>query len=118
MKENIIKTKSLDFAIKIVNLCRYLKNDKKEFTISNQLLKSGTSIGALVREAEYGESKPDFIHKLSIAQKECNETLYWLELLEKTNLISEEEYLSINSDAVELIKIITSIINTTRKNLN
>lgn len=85
--------------------------------MSNQLLRSGTAIGALVREAEHAESKADFIHKLSIAQKETNDSLYWIELLLRTDYLSNEEYESINLEAVEIIKILSKIIITTRKNL-
>ncbi|HVX25555.1 MAG TPA: four helix bundle protein [Parafilimonas sp.] len=74
MKENVLKTKSYSFAIRIVKLSQYLQNNKKEFVLSKQILRSGTAIGALIREAEYGQSKTDFIHKLSIALKETNET--------------------------------------------
>jgi four helix bundle protein len=81
MKENIIKNKSFDFALRIVKLYQYLVEEKKEYILSKQLLRSGTSIGAMVRESEYAESKADFIHKLYIALKEANESLYWLELL-------------------------------------
>ena len=84
-RENIVKEKSLSFAIRIVNLYRFLINNKKEYVLSKQLLKSGTSVGAMVREADHAESKADFIHKMAISQKECNETLYWLELLYKTD---------------------------------
>ncbi len=117
MKENIVKAKSFNFSIRIVKLFQYLQTEKKEFILSKQLLRSGTSVGALVREAEHSESKADFIHKLSIAQKEINETLYWLELLKHTNYLNQEQFDSINSDATELIKLITSIIKTTKSNL-
>ena len=80
-KENIIKSKSFQFALKILQLSKFLSEDKKEYVLSKQLLRSGTSIGALVRESEHAESKIDFIHKLAIAQKESNETQYWIELL-------------------------------------
>lgn len=76
---NILKDKSMEFAIRIVKLYQYLSDEKKEYIISKQILRSGTAIGALYREAEHAESKKDFIHKLAIAQKECNETLYWIE---------------------------------------
>ena len=114
MSENVIKTKSFNFALRIVKLYQFLCADKKEFVLSKQLLRSGTAIGALVRESEHAESKPDFIHKLAIAQKEINETLYWLELRLKTDYLKTSEFESINSDAVEIIKIITSIIKTTK----
>ena len=84
--------------------------------MSKQLLKSGTSVGALIREAEHGESKADFIHKLAIAQKECNESLFWLELLERTDYITSEQFNSLFEDAVEIMKLTTSIILTTKKN--
>ena len=111
--ENILKEKSMDFAIRIVKLYKYL-NDKKIYSLSDQILRSGTAIGALQREAEHAESKADFIHKYSIAQKECNETLYWLELLYKSEYISESEFNSIYQDANELMKLITCSIKTVK----
>ena len=116
MGKNILKTKSFDFAVRIVNLFKFLKEDKKEFVLSKQILRSGTSVGAMVREAEHAQSKLDFIHKLSIAQKEINETIYWLELFQATNYLSPQEFESINGNAVEIIKLITSIIKTTKSN--
>ena len=115
MKDSIIKDKSFDFAVRIINLSKYLKN-KKEFVLSKQILRSGTSIGANVREAINAESKPDFIHKLSIAQKECDETLYWLELLFKSEILSKIEFDSISNKCIELLKIIKSIILTSKEN--
>ena len=117
MRENILKIKSLKFAIRIVNLYRYLIDSKKEFVLSKQILRSGTSIGAMVREAEHSESKADFVHKLAIAQKEINETIYWLELLNETEYILNKEFESINTDAEETIKMITSSIKTAKKSL-
>lgn len=84
MKENIIKTKNFQFAVKIVNLCRTIQEEQKEFILTRQLIKSGTSIGANVREADNAESKSDFIHKMGIAQKEADESIYWLELFHAT----------------------------------
>jgi four helix bundle protein len=110
MKEIIIKTKSYAFAVRIVKLCQFLCNDKKEYVLSRQLLKCGTGVGALILEAEHAESKMDFKHKLSIAQKEINETIYWLDLLKETNYLNGQQYESIIKDATEIIKIITSII--------
>jgi len=81
MKENVVRDKSFAFAIRIVRLSRYLAENKKEFILSKQILRSGTSVGALIREADHAESKADFIHKLSVALKEANETDYWIELL-------------------------------------
>lgn len=118
MKESILKSKSLAFAIRIVNFYKYQSENKKEFVLSKQLLRSGTSIGAMVRESEHAESKVDFVHKLSIAQKEINETLYWLELLFETKYITLKEYESISADAVELIKLLTSSIKTVRTTIN
>lgn len=114
MSENVVKSKSFAFAVRIVNLYKLLSSERKEFVISKQLLRSGTSVGANVREALNGESKADFIHKLAIAQKECDESLYWLELLKETNYLNESEYKSIAADANELLKIIRSIIITTK----
>lgn len=115
MKENVLKNKSYVFAIRIINLYQFLKEEHKEFVMSRQLLRSGTSIGALYREAEFAESKADFIHKLSIAQKECNETMYWLELLKETKYVNEKEFKSIYTDATEIIKLLTSILKTSKK---
>jgi len=114
MKENVIKTKSFAFAVRIVNVYKFLISEKKEFVMSKQLLRSGTAVGALYREAEQAESKPDFIHKMGIAQKECNETIYWLELLLATDYLEQKAFESINTDAVELIKLITSIIKSSK----
>jgi four helix bundle protein len=111
---NIIKEKSYSFAIRIVKLYKFLSEEKKEYTLSKQILKSGTSVGALVRESEHGESKQDFIHKLSIALKEANETEYWLNILKDVGYIDERMFKSINKDCIELIKLLTSIIKTTK----
>lgn len=118
MSRNVIKNKSFKFAIRIVKLYQKIIFEKKEFVLSKQLMRSGTSVGANVREAEHAESKADFVHKMAIAQKEINETIYWLELLKETNYLSPEDFNSINQDAVEIIKMITSIIKTTKANLN
>ncbi|MFV0387398.1 MAG: four helix bundle protein [Pyrinomonadaceae bacterium] len=118
MKRNIIKEKSFAFAVRIVKLYQYLYEQEKEFVLSKQLLRSGTSVGAMVREAEHAESKPDFKHKMAIAQKEINETIYWLELLRETNLLSVEQFESMNTDAVEIIKLITAILKSTKHNIN
>jgi four helix bundle protein len=118
VKESIIKIKSFAFAIRIVRLYQFLTIEKKEFVLSKQLLRCGTSVGAVVREAEHAESKLDFKHKLSIAQKEINETIYWLDLLKETNYLIEKQFDSINSDAVEIIRILTSIIKSTKSNIS
>ena len=117
MSENIIKIQSFNFALRIVKLYQFLTAEKKEFVLSKQLLRSGTAIGALVRESEHAESKPDFIHKLAIAQKEANESDYWLELLFQSEYLSESQFRSLNSDIVEINKILASIIISTKNNL-
>lgn len=94
-KKNVIKDKSFAFALRIVKLCKVLQEERKEWVISKQLLRSGTAIGALVREAEHAESKADFIHKMAIAQKEANETAYWLDLLFQSEYLKEKEFASI-----------------------
>lgn len=81
MKENLLKTKGLSFAVRVVNFYKFLCDEKKEFVLSKQILRSGTSVGAMIHEADYSESRNDFVHKMSIAHKEAGETLYWIELL-------------------------------------
>ena len=117
MKENVIRNKSIDFAIRIIRLYQQLVNVSREYVLSKQLLRSGTSIGANIREAINGQSSADFIHKLSIAQKECDETLYWLEILNKTEYLTDEDYKMYNAEADELLKIIRSIILTTKRKM-
>jgi len=111
-KRNIIKDKSFEFAIDIVKLYQHLVEKQKEYVLSKQLLRSGTAIGALVREAQNAESKADFIHKLAIAQKECDESLYWIELLIETKYLSGIEIETIQNKATELLKMIRSAIVT------
>lgn len=118
MRENVLRTKSFNFALRIVNLYKFLKEEKKEFIMSKQIMRSGTSVGAMIREAEHGESKKDFVHKNSIAQKEINETLYWLELLYASNFISQQQYESLHTDAIEIVKLVTSTIKTAKKDIN
>ncbi|WP_281228317.1 four helix bundle protein [Flavobacterium aquiphilum] len=117
MRDNIVKDKSFDFAIRIVKLYQYLNYNKKEFVLSKQLLRSGTSIGAMIREAEHAESKNDFIHKFAIAQKEANEVVYWLELLKATDYLNEKEFENIYNDAITFLKLITSILKTSKNQL-
>ncbi|WP_353083939.1 four helix bundle protein [Flavobacterium sp.] len=117
MADNIIKLKSFSFALRIVKLYQFLSSEKKEFVLSKQLLRSGTSVGALVSESEHAESKLDFIHKLAIAQKEANESSYWLELLFQSEYITESQFHSLNSDVLEINKILASIIITAKNNL-
>lgn len=118
MDKNVIKSKTYDFALRIVDLSKFLTSEKKEFVLSKRILRSGTRVGIKVREAEHAETKKDFIDEMEIAQKEINETIYWLELLHASEYVAEEEFKSLNNDAVEIIKIITAIIRTAKSNLN
>ena len=113
--ESVLRDKSYKLALRIVNLSKYLYEEKKEFILSKQVLRSGTAIGALVREAEYGQSRLDFINKLSIALKEANETDYWLMLLRDANYISPESFASIQPEIIEIMKLLTSSIKTAKK---
>ncbi len=115
MGENILKIKSYAFAIRIVKLSQYLQNDKKEFVLSKQILRSGTSVGALIREAEYGQSKIDFVHKMSIALKEANESEYWINLLKDTGYIEKNISESLEVDCKELLKLLVASIKTAKK---
>jgi four helix bundle protein len=119
-QDNAIKQKSTDFAVRIVKMVKYLvcSIPFAEHPICTQLLKSGTSIGANIREAEHAESTDDFIHKLKIALKEANETEYWLELFYRTDYITKEQYDSLNKDCSELNKLLISIIKKTKENNN
>ena len=112
-KRNIVKEKSFLFAIEIVGLYKVIA-ERKEFILSKQLLRSGTSIGANIRESEHAQSKADFIHKLSISLKEANETEYWLDLLYETKYINQIEFENIKPKIIELLKLLTSIINTSK----
>ncbi len=117
MRENIVVTKSFNFAVRVINLYKVLAS-RKEFVMSKQFLRSGTSVGANIREAHNGESDKDFIHKLAISQKEYDETRYWLELLKETKFLNETEFKSIYNDATELLKLLKSIIVSTKKRIN
>ena len=117
MRENAIVEKSMLFAVRIVRLYQHLTDARREFVMSKQTLRSGTSIGANVREAESAQSKADFVAKCSIALKECDETGYWLELLKRTEYISSAQYDSIESDRKELFALLTSIIKTSKETL-
>ena len=115
MNDNVIENKSFDFAVRIVNLHKHLSSEKKEFVLSKQLLRSGTSIGANVSEALRGQSKADFAAKMCIALKEANESHYWIRLLYKTDFLTEQQFNSIENDIIELIKILSSICKTSTK---
>jgi len=117
MKENIIQQKSFDFAIRIVNACKYLQTEKREFVLSKQMLRSGTSIGANIEEAIGGQSKKDFIAKNSIAYKEARETMYWIKLIKATSFMDEKQADSLIDDADELCKILSSILVSSKKNI-
>ena len=116
MRENVVKTKSFDFALRIVKLHQYMKKEKKEYVMSKQLLRSGTAIGAMVREAEHAESRADFIHKMSISLKEANESEYWMELLYRGGYFDILAYESIKGDLIELLKLLISIIKKAKAN--
>ena len=113
--ENIIVDKSKVFAIRIIRLYKFLCEEKKEYILSKQLLKSGTSIGANVKEAIRGQSKADFISKMSISLKEASESEYWIELLYATDYLTESQYLILKDDVIELLKLLTSIIKSTKQ---
>ena len=118
MDGNLIKDKSKKFAIRIVKLYQYLSEEKREYMLSKQLLRSGTSIGANVHEALQGQSKADFTSKMSIALKEASEAEYWLELLKETDYLSETEYASIREDCGEVCRLLTSIVKSSRNKSN
>ena len=116
MKNNLIHDKSYAFALRIVKAYKYLIYEKKEFVLSKQLLRSGTAIGALIKESEHAQSKADFINKLSIGLKEANETGYWLSLLKDSDFFESMAYDSIKNDCEEIIKILVAIIKTSKNN--
>jgi four helix bundle protein len=115
MDGNTVVSKSFDFAVRIVNLYKYLTKTHKEYTLSKQILRCGTSIGANVAEAQRGQSKADFISKMSVALKEANETHYWLRLLYRTEYLTKSEFESMKRDADELIRILVAICKTVSK---
>ena len=117
MSNSILRQRSKDFAKQIVILCRNIKANSKESVLNNQLLRSGTSIGANIYEAQYAQGKKDFISKLEIAQKECYETEYWLELLFETGYMQESEYKPIQNECGAIRRMLISSINTTKSNL-
>ena len=117
MIKNVVKEKSFDFAIRIVKLYKYLMEEKKEFVLSKQVLRSGTSIGANINEAQQAQSKKDFLMKMNIALKECTETKYWIDLLSATDYINQEQKDSIIYDCIELEKLLSSIVKTTSDSL-
>jgi four helix bundle protein len=114
MKENILKEKSFNFAIRVVNLYKFLKKQHGEYILAQQVVRSGTSIGAIIREAEHAESIRDFVHKLSIGLKEANESKYWLDLLLATEFITKKMYESVNKDCEELLKLLIASVKTSK----
>ena len=112
--DNVVEEKSFRFAVRIVRLNQYLRTKKKEYVLSKQTLRSGTSIGANIAESQHAQSKADFISKLEIALKETSETKYWLRLMKETGLLSPSEFDSIFPDCIELEKLLVSIIKTTK----
>ncbi|MFT3752430.1 MAG: four helix bundle protein [Paludibacter sp.] len=116
MMRNIVMEKSFDFALRIIKSYKFLCAEKKEFILSKQLLRSGTAIGALIKEAEHAQSKADFINKMNIALKEANETEYWLELLYRSEYFDEKPYLSVVEDCRELIRLLISIVKSSKGN--
>lgn len=116
MKENILIDKSVDFGARIIKLSKYL-HEKKEQVIAKQIIRRGTSIGANINEAQYGQSKADFISKLHIALKETSETEYWLRLLRKSDYLDEKMYSSLLSDCLELKRILIASLNTAKANM-
>lgn len=113
-KKNIIKEKTFAFGKRVVRMCKYLEQDKKEYVLSKQLKRSGTAPGALVRESEHAESTKDFIHKLCVALKEANETDYWLHLVKEGEYITKEQFDSMWKDCDEIIRILVAILKTTK----
>ena len=117
MEHNRVKEKSLAFAKRVVNAYRYLCEEKKEYVLSKQFLRSGTSVGANIAEAQYASSKKDFLSKMYIALKECAESLYWLELLFSCECLTESEYVSLQADCTEIQKLLIAITKSTKSNL-
>ena len=117
MRENILAVKSEEFALRIIEIYRYLQDSRREFIMSKQLLRSGTSIGANIAESVYAQSRPDFVTKLSIALKEANETKYWLSLLKRSEYLTQENVFSLECDCTVLIRMLTSSIKTTTKSI-
>jgi four helix bundle protein len=114
---NILKDKSYAFAIKIVKTSEQLISERKEFVLAKQILKSGTAIGALIREAEFAQSKADFLNKMSIALKEANETIYWLSLLKDVGYLKEESFTDLSANCKELISLLVATVKTAKSNL-
>ena len=115
MRDSVVKEKSYSFALRIIKVFKFLNKEQHEFVLSKQVLRSGTAVGALVKEAEHAQSKADFINKMNIALKEANETEYWLLLLKDSEYIDEKSFNSIHQDCSELIKLLASIVKTSKE---
>ena len=113
-RDSILKTKSFDFAIRIIKLYKYLNSNYKEYELSRQIVRAGTSVGSLIREAEHAESRKDFIHKLNIGLKEINESIYWLDLLFATEFINKRMHGSMKADGEAILKMLIASIKTTK----
>ena len=116
-EDSLLHTKSYDFALRIVSMNKYLREQKGEFVLSKQILRSGTAIGALIRESEFAQSQADFVNKLSVALKEANETDYWLKLLHDSHYLNEVSFISMENDCGELIALLVSSIRTVKNKL-
>lgn len=115
MRENVIRDKSYAFALRIIKLYKFLAEEKREYVLSRQVLRSGTAIGALISEAEHAQSKADFINKMNIALKEANETNYWLNLLKDSEYIDTSQFDALSKDAIEILKLLISIVKSSKK---
>lgn len=116
-KESVVMNKSYAFALRVVKLYKYITIEKKEYVLSKQLLRSGTAIGALIKEGEHAQSKADFLNKMNVSLKEANETEYWIQLLRDSEYISIKQSISILEDVLEIIRLLTSIVKTTKGTL-
>lgn len=117
MADSLLKIKSYQFALQIIQIVRDLQKEQNEYVLSRQIMRSGTSIGALIREAEFAQSKADFINKMSVALKEANETFYWISLLKDSSYIDNDIFISLSSDCKDLIALLVSTVKTSKKNL-
>ena len=117
-RDNILRHKTYSFALRVISVYKHIVAEHKEFVLSKQLLRAGTAPGALVRESEFAQSKPDFISKLSIALKEANETEYWISLLKDSDFISQEVAAPLLKDIDEIVRMLVASIKTTKNNIN
>ena len=114
-KGSVVRDKSFAFAVRVVRLCQHVRQEKREYVLSKQLLRSGTAIGALIREADQAESRADFVHKMSIALKEANESEYWIQLLNETGYIDARGAESIGADLTEILKLLVAIVKKNKE---